>query len=64
LLVAVKKPGAEVDREQLLAFFVGKLAKWQVPDDVVFVDTIPLGATGKMQKSLLRERFKDHVLPA
>jgi fatty-acyl-CoA synthase len=64
LLVAVKKPGSEIDREQLLAFFSGKLAKWQVPDDVVFVDAIPLGATGKMQKSLLRERFKDYVLPA
>jgi fatty-acyl-CoA synthase len=35
-----------------------------VPDDVVFVDAIPLGATGKMQKGLLRERFKDYVLPA
>jgi fatty-acyl-CoA synthase len=64
LLVAVKKPGSEIDREQLLAFFSGKLAKWQVPDDVVFVDAIPLGATGKMQKGLLRERFKDYVLPA
>jgi acyl-CoA synthetase (AMP-forming)/AMP-acid ligase II len=64
LLVAVKKPGVEVDREQLLAFFAGKLAKWQIPDDVVFVEAIPLGATGKMQKSVLRERFKDHRLPA
>jgi fatty-acyl-CoA synthase len=62
LLVAVKKPGAEVDREQLIEFFTGKLAKWQIPDDVVFVDAIPLGATGKMQKSVLRERFKDHRL--
>jgi len=64
LLVVVKKPGVEVDREQLLAFFAGKLAKWQIPDDVVFVESIPLGATGKMQKSVLRERFKDHRLPA
>jgi fatty-acyl-CoA synthase len=62
--VAVKKLGVEVDREQLLAFFAGKLAKWQIPDDVVFVEAIPLGATGKMQKSVLRERFKDHRLPA
>jgi 3-(methylthio)propionyl---CoA ligase len=63
LLVAVKKPGADVTREQLLQFFEGKVAKWQVPDDVVFVDAIPLGATGKMQKNKLREQFKGHALP-
>ncbi len=62
LLVVVKKPGADVTREALLAHFEGKVAKWQVPDDVVFVDAIPLGATGKMQKNKLRERFKDHRL--
>jgi 3-(methylthio)propionyl---CoA ligase len=63
LLVVMKKPGAEVTREALLAHFDGKVAKWQVPDDVVFVDAIPLGATGKMQKNKLREQFKDHALP-
>jgi fatty-acyl-CoA synthase len=63
LLVVVKKPGAEVTREELLAFYEGKVAKWQVPDDVAFVDAIPLGATGKMQKMKLREQFKDHRLP-
>ena len=63
LLVVMKKPGAEVTREQLLAFFEGKAAKWQVPDDVVFVDAIPLGATGKIQKIKLREQFKGHRLP-
>ena len=62
LLVAVKKPGAELARDTLLGFFEGKVAKWQVPDDVVFVESIPLGATGKMQKSVLRERFRDHAL--
>lgn len=62
LLVAVKKPGVELTRDTLLGFFEGKVAKWQVPDDAVFVESIPLGATGKMQKSLLRERFRDHVL--
>jgi fatty-acyl-CoA synthase len=62
LLVVVRKPGAEVTREELLAFYEGKVAKWWVPDDVVFVDAIPLGATGKMQKNLLRERFKAHVV--
>ena len=63
LLVAMRKPGAEVTREELLAFFDGKIAKWWTPDDVVFVDTIPIGATGKMLKNRLREQFKDHVLP-
>jgi 3-(methylthio)propionyl---CoA ligase len=62
LLVVVKKPGAEVTREALLAFFDGKVAKWQVPDDAVFVDAIPLGATGKIQKNKLREQFKDRRL--
>lgn len=64
LLVVTKKPGQEVTREQLLAFYEGKVAKWQVPDDVVFVDAIPLGATGKMQKMKLREQFKNHPLPS
>ena len=63
LLVVVKKPGATVTREELLAFYDTKIAKWWTPDDVVFVDAIPLGATGKMQKIKLREQFKDHVLP-
>jgi acyl-CoA synthetase (AMP-forming)/AMP-acid ligase II len=63
LLVVVKKPGAEVTRDELLQFYEGKVAKWQVPDDVVFVDAIPLGATGKMQKNKLREQLKGHRLP-
>ena len=63
LLVVVKKPGAELTREELLAFYEGKIAKWWTPDDVVFVDAIPLGATGKMQKIKLREQFRNHKLP-
>ena len=63
LLVVVKKPGSEVTREQMLKFFEGKIAKWWTPDDVVFADAIPLGATGKMQKNKLREVYKDHKLP-
>jgi acyl-CoA synthetase (AMP-forming)/AMP-acid ligase II len=63
LLVVVKKPGAELTREEMLAFFEGKIAKWWTPDDVVFVDAIPLGATGKMQKNKLREQFRDYKLP-
>ena len=64
LLVVMKKPGMEVTREELIAFYDGKIAKWWTPDDVVFVDSIPLGATGKMQKIKLRQQFKDHVLPS
>jgi len=63
LLVVVKKPGASLTREEMLAFFEDKVAKWWIPDDVVFVDAIPLGATGKMQKVKLREQFRDHRLP-
>ncbi|MDP2007964.1 MAG: 3-(methylthio)propionyl-CoA ligase [Rubrivivax sp.] len=62
-LVVMKKPGADVTKEELLAFFEGKIAKWWTPDDVVFVDAIPLGATGKMQKNKLRDQFRDHPLP-
>ena len=63
LLVVVRKPGASLTREELLAFYDGKIAKWWTPDDVAFVDGIPLGATGKMLKNKLRESFKDHRLP-
>jgi fatty-acyl-CoA synthase len=63
LLVVVKKPGAHVSRDELIAFYEGKIAKWWTPDDVVFIDAIPLGATGKMQKNKLREQFQDRRLP-
>ena len=63
LLVAVKKPGAEVTREELLAHYQGKVAKWWIPDDVVFVAEIPHTATGKILKTRLRENYREHVLP-
>ncbi len=63
IVCVVRKPGAEISREALLAFYEGKTAKWQIPDDVVFVDAIPLGATGKMLKTKLREQLKDYALP-
>ncbi|HEX2545458.1 MAG TPA: 3-(methylthio)propionyl-CoA ligase [Ramlibacter sp.] len=63
IVAVVKKPGADVSREELLKFYEGKIAKWQVPDDVVFVEAIPLGATGKMLKTRLREQLKDYKLP-
>lgn len=64
LLVVMKKPGIELTREEMLKFFEGKVAKWWIPDDVVFVTEIPLTATGKMQKLKLREQFKDYQFPA
>ena len=53
----------DVTREELLRFYDGKIAKWQIPDDVVFVDAIPIGATGKMLKTRLREMLRDYTLP-
>jgi fatty-acyl-CoA synthase len=63
IVCVVRKPGADIGRDELLQFFEGKTAKWQIPDDVVFVEAIPLGATGKMLKTRLREQLKDYVLP-
>jgi 3-(methylthio)propionyl---CoA ligase len=63
IVAVVKKPGAQLTGEELLKFYEGKIAKWQIPDDVVFVDAIPLGATGKMLKTKLREMLKDYRLP-
>ncbi|WP_076997789.1 3-(methylthio)propionyl-CoA ligase [Variovorax sp. KK3] len=64
IVIVVKKPGAEVTRDELLAFYGNKtVAKWQVPDDVVFVEAIPLGATGKILKTRLREQLRDYKLP-
>ena len=64
LLVVLRRPGAGAGKEDLLAFLEGKIAKWWLPDDVVFVDEMPHGATGKVNKRRLREQFKDYVLPS
>lgn len=63
IVMVTLKPGATLTREELLAFYQGKIAKWQIPDDVLFVDTIPLGATGKILKTLLRNNLKNYRLP-
>jgi acyl-CoA synthetase (AMP-forming)/AMP-acid ligase II len=63
LLVVVKKPNAEVTKEELIKFYDGKIAKWWTPDDVVFVDALPIGATGKVLKNRIREQFKEYQLP-
>ena len=64
LLVVVKKKDAQLTREELLKFFEGKVAKWWMPDDVVFVDQLPHTATGKLLKTKLREDFKNYKLPS
>jgi fatty-acyl-CoA synthase len=63
LLIVVKRTGATVERDALLGFYDGKVAKWARPDDVVFVDELPHTATGKLSKRTLRERFKAYRLP-
>jgi len=63
LLAIVLKPNHSATKDEILGFFAGKIAKWWLPDDVVFIDDIPLGATGKMQKNKLREQFDGYVLP-
>ena len=63
LLIVVKQKGAEVSKEELLDFMRNKVAKWQVPDDVVFVDELPHTATGKLLKTKLRKDFQDYKLP-
>jgi len=63
LLVVAIKPGADLTHEEPIRFYDGKIAMWRTPDDVVFLDSIPLGATGKMQKNRSRDIFKDHRLP-
>ena len=63
VLVIKLKPGQAEDKQEHLDFLKGKIAKWWMPDDVVFVDDIPLGATGKIDKKVVREQLKDYVLP-
>ena len=60
LLLVVRKPGQEIGREEMLQWFEGRIAKFWMPDDVVFVEALPIGGTGKVQKNKLREQFKDH----
>jgi acyl-CoA synthetase (AMP-forming)/AMP-acid ligase II len=64
LLVAVKAPGAEPTKAEILDVLASKIAKWQMPDDVVFVDVLPMTATGKISKKDLRAKFADYKLPA
>jgi len=63
IVVAVKKPGQEVSKDELLRFYEGKIAKWWMPDDVLFVPELPHTATGKLSKLTLRQTLKDYRLP-
>jgi fatty-acyl-CoA synthase len=63
LLLVVRRQGHDVSREELLKFFEGRVAKWWIPDDVVFVDSLPHTATGKILKTRLREEYRGHRLP-
>ena len=63
LLIVVLRDGETTTTGELLGYIGDKVAKWQIPDDVIIVDELPHTATGKIQKTVLRERFKDHVWP-
>jgi 3-(methylthio)propionyl---CoA ligase len=62
--VVVKKNDATLSSDELIDFMRDKVAKWWLPDDVVFVDAIPHTATGKVLKTKLREDFRNHKLPS
>jgi fatty-acyl-CoA synthase len=62
LLIVVKRPGADVDKQSVLDHLSSRIAKWWLPDDVAFVDSLPHTATGKLLKTQLRQQFKDHKL--
>ena len=63
LLIVVRRPGQDASRDELIGYLGRHLAKWQLPDDVVFVESLPLTATGKISKLTLRKQFGDYVLP-
>ncbi|MCB1456693.1 MAG: long-chain-fatty-acid--CoA ligase [Nitratireductor sp.] len=62
LLIVVPKPGASFGEDEMKAFYDGKVAKWWIPDTVVSVDALPLGATGKILKNVLREKYGDALM--
>jgi len=64
LLIVIRAEGQDPSKEEILAWFDGKIAKWWLPDDVVFVDELPHTATGKIKKVELRKQFADYQLPA
>jgi acyl-CoA synthetase (AMP-forming)/AMP-acid ligase II len=63
LLICVRNPGSKIGADEILAFLSGKITKWWIPDDVQFVDALPMTGTGKIRKLSLREQFEDYRLP-
>jgi len=63
LLIVVKAEGQDVDKDEMLAYFEGKVATWWIPNDVAFVDELPHTATGKVKKIELRKQFADYAFP-
>ena len=63
LACVVVEPGEELSKEEVLAFLAPRLAKWQLPDDVVFIDEVPKTSVGKFSKKTLRDRFASYALP-
>ena len=63
LLIVVKREGQETTKESILDYLATRIAKWWLPDDVVFVDQLPHTATGKLLKTKLREQYRDYQLP-
>jgi len=63
LACVVLKEGESADKEEIRSYLAERLGKWQVPDDVVFIDEIPKTSVGKFSKKTLRDRFADYALP-
>ena len=63
LACVVLKEGETADKDEIRTFLATRLSKWQLPDDVVFIDAIPKTSVGKFSKKTLRDRFADYVLP-
>ena len=63
LLLVVRKPDAKVSATEIQTYLAGKLAKWWLPDDILFVDALPHTGTGKLLKTKLREQYRDYKLP-
>ena len=57
LLFVVRKPGQSLEKQEILDFLIGRVAKWWVPDEVVFLENLPVGGTGKVQKNELRKQY-------
>ena len=63
LMIVMRRPGQQVTKDELVAYLGQHIAKWQLPDDVVFLESLPMTATGKISKLTLRKQFADYVLP-